>query len=376
MAPKVTPYQLENFSIATIDIYVALENRLFELIAERLLTSPEASKDYVLQWQIEKAAQLRILNLETVQALSEATGLARDTILETFMQAGSGIIETIDQQLLTATKMKNSPPPPSDLDRIIQSYANQVFRELDNLVNQTLITTNFGEGSVARMYNRIINETTAQVLAGNTTINKAMAETITRFRQQGLKSGFVDRGGKNWTVEGYTQLVLRTTVNRAYNDLRLSRMDDFGVEFVRVSSQRDARPYCSRCQGTVLSTKQQSSDPQYLTIYDFGYGLPEGLRGINCRHQLYPFVPGVSENNETPPTPEAAVKRFEKTQQQRYYERQIRKAKESLRLAEITGEEDVINKYKKQVRDRQGKLREFISENDLPRIRNNEQIIR
>ena len=372
--PRVTPYQLEEYAQPAIDIYIALENRLFELIAQRLLAPRDAAKDYVLQWQIEKARELNILNRETIEALAEATGLTVEAITESFMQAGSGIIDTIDEQLKRVSK--NRPPKPSNINLIVAAYVNQTFRELDNFVNQTLITTNFGAGTVGRMYTQILNETTAQVLAGNATINKALAETVTKYRQAGLKSGFVDRGGHNWSVEGYVKLVLRTTTNRAYNELRLSRMDDFGVEFVRVSTQRDARPYCSRCQGTVLSVKEVSSDPRYKTIYDFGYGLPEGLRGINCRHILYPFDPEINVNNENPPPPEEAVERFEMTQKQRYYERQIRRAKESLQLAEVIGEEDVINKYKKQIRDRQAKLRDFIEKEDLPRRRDNEQIIK
>lgn len=96
---------------------------------------------------------------------------------------------------------------------------------------------------------------------------------------------------------------------------------------------------------------------------------------INCRHTLTPYIEGISENNEQQVPEEDAVAEFELTQKQRYLERQIRKAKESLRLAETTGDEDAIAKYKKQVRNRQATLRNFIKDNGLARQRAREQII-
>src|SRR5690606_31814723 len=112
--------------------------------------------------------------------------------------------------------------------------------ELDNFVNQTLITTNMGEGTVARMYRKIVEETTGRVLAGTITINQAVAETTIRWANKGIETGFVDRGGRVWTLENYAQTVIRSTVNRTYNELRMSRMQEYGVDLVLVSSLPDA----------------------------------------------------------------------------------------------------------------------------------------
>src|SRR5690606_3256797 len=159
---------------------------------------------------------------------------------------GYGTITTVDQEL---KNIYDPLPLPSHIDRILESYVRQTFREIDNYVNQTLITTNFGEGTVTRMYRKIVEETTGRVLAGTTTVNKAIAETVIRWANKGLDTAFVDRGGHVWSLERYADTVIRSTVNRTYNELRLSRMDEYGVDLVLINSYSDAREACAQIQG-------------------------------------------------------------------------------------------------------------------------------
>jgi len=370
--PKITPSHLEFFIEGVIEIYRSLEDELFERIVMRLKTSKDATQDTVLQWQIEKMQQLRMLNDETIKALSKATGKAKKEIRKIISQVADLTIESVDDEL---SGIFEPIPKPSFLDTVLAAYIQQTFRELDNFVNQSLISSTYGEGTVARMYRRIIEETTAKVLAGMETVNRAMAETVIRWAEKGIDSGFVDRAGRVWSVESYATTIIRTTVNRTYNELRTSRMQDYGVDLVLVSSLPDPRPACSRIQGKVASLSFPSSNPKYPSVYEFGYGMPWGLRGVNCRHMFFPYIEGLSENNQIQYDIREAQERYELSQKQRYYERQIRKAKRSLKLAEAAGDEELIQKYKQLVRARQAKIREFIAEHDLPRRYDKERVI-
>lgn len=370
--PKITPTQLSFYTAQVTDIYRALENEVFQMIAKRLKTPPDLDKDYVLQWQVEKMQQLRMLNSETIKALAATTGIAEKEIRKAIGDVGYDTIKSVDEELKSVYAKL---PPPSHIDIVLETFVAQTFREFDNFVNQTLITSNLGEGTVSRMYRKIVEETTGRVLAGTTTINQAVAETTIRWANKGLETGFVDRGGKVWTLERYAETVIRSTVNRTYNELRMSRMQDYGVDLVLVSSLPDAREICSLIQGRVASMSNPSSDSEYPSIYDYGYGTPGGIRGINCRHMFYPFVEGVNENNQPQYDESDVHERYEQTQKQRYYERQIRQAKRSLKLAEELGDPDSIQKYKNLVRSRQARLRDFINENKLPRRYDKERII-
>lgn len=369
--PKITPSNMDLFTNPVVEIYQALEEEIFLMVANRLKTNPKHGKDYVLEWQIDKMQQLRMFNQETIKALSKATGLSEKAIKKAIADVGHGTIAGVDKEL---SRVYPTLPPPTHIDAILGTYVQQTFREIDNFVNQTLITTNYGEGTAARMYRKIVEETTGRVLAGTTTVNKAVAETVIKWANKGIETSFIDKGGHTWGLEPYARMVIRSTTNRTYNELRMSRMQEYGVDLVVVSSLLDAREICSHIQGKVASMSDPSSNPKYPSIYDYGYGTPGGIRGINCRHMFFPFVDGINENNQPQYDLDEVAKNRDISQKQRYYERQIRKAKQSLNLAKAVGDEDVILKSKRLLRSRQARIREFVRENDLPRKYDREQI--
>jgi len=371
--PKITPHQLDMYTQPVTHVYQALEQEIFEMIARRLKTSKNYDADNVLEWQIDKMNQLRLINDETVKALSKATGIAEKEIRKAIYNTGIDTVRSIDYEL---RDVYTPLPMPTQIDAIMESYVRQTFRELDNYVNQTLITTNYGEGTVTRMYRRIVEETTGKVLSGLKTTNQAIAETVVEWSRRGISTAFVDRGGNIWNLERYAETVIRSTVNRTYNDMRMSRMDDYDIDLVLVSALPDPREICSHIQGKVASIRPLGENTsKYPSIYEFGYGDPGGIRGINCRHMFFPFVDGVMENNQPQYSQSEMTHNRELRQKQRYYERQIRLAKRELKIAEIVGDEETIQAKKKLVRNRQARIREFVRENDLTRQYNRERVI-
>lgn len=160
-------------------------------------------------------------------------------------------------------------------------------------------------------------------------------------------------------------MVINTTVNRTYNEIRLQRMKDFDMHLALMSSHPDSRPACADIQGHVVNLVPPESpdfNPHYDSIYNHGYGEPSGTQGINCRHILFPYVPGVNENHQPQYDPKEAIKNGKLVQKQRARERAIRDAKRRLKAAEKLGDENKINQAKTLIRARQAKLREFIKE--------------
>lgn len=370
--PNITPEQLNIFTEPVTDIYRALEEDVFLLIAKRLRTSDDITADDVLNWQMDKLKQLRLLNEDTVKALSRTTGIAEREIRQIIKDAGLATIDSVDHELKDVYAKL---PKPSDIDNVLESYVSQTFREFDNFINQTLIRSTFGTGTTSRTYQRVIEETTAKMLTGTKSINQAVTETIVKWQDKGLASGFVDKGGNVWSVENYARTTITSTVNRTYNDLRTSRMDEYDVHTVLVSSLPDPRDVCSKIQGKVVSMRQPHEDTQgYPSIYDYGYGTPGGIRGINCRHLLIPYIPGVNTNNQRKYNDKTMEKQREERQKQRYFERQIRKAKQHLKVAEAIGDEDSILKYRQMVRRRQQNIRRFIDDTGRTRQYSREKV--
>lgn len=393
--PKITPEQIRNYTTEVTDIYISIEEELFLAIAKRLKTNPEYNKDQVLRWQVEKMQQLRMLNEDTIRELSKVTGLSADAIRQAIRDAGYDTLDAVDGEVkqahgeliekdddfllnafvvLASMGSKFTPLSKEKYDGRLNGFINQAFRNINVNINETLITTNYGEGSVARMYRNIVNEVVSKVLGGEMTINKAVAETVTKWSDKGIDTGFVDKGGNVWTLERYAESVIRSTVNDTYNDFTIERMGEYGTDLVLVSSLSDPREACSLIQGKVASLSDPSSNPKYPSIYEFGYGTPSGCRGINCRHKFFVWFEGISINNQPQWSREEMDKNYKLSQKQRYYERQIRKAKQSLNLSKEIGDPDTIQRYQKLVSARQARIREFIQENKLSRRYDKEKI--
>ena len=120
--------------------------------------------------------------------------------------------------------------------------------------------------------------------------------------------------------------------------LQLACMEEMDCEFVEVTAHEGARPTHAVWQGrvyhrggAVVQDGERYEDFEAAT----GYGTGPGLCGWNCRHNFYPFYPGVSVRNYTDerlaeldarniPYGGGLYTRYEITQMQRALEQRVR----------------------------------------------------
>ena len=205
----ITPHQLDLWSSNMAHLYQSLEGELIRLIAKRLNTGHEN----ILDWQREKLQELHLFNKDAIKVISQITGIAESEVTRMFESSGEKIVRDIDKQ------MPYDPHQlPNDLDNIMKAYHDQVWSELNNYVNQTLLSTNFGYGTATtQMFNEIINKTTAAFNSGLFTFEEALEKTIREWAQKGIRSTFVDKGGHTWSLERYARTVLKSTLNNTYD---------------------------------------------------------------------------------------------------------------------------------------------------------------
>ena len=132
-----------------------------------------------------------------------------------------------------------------------------------------------------------------------------------------------------------------------------------------MSSYPNSREACAYIQGKVVNivpTDDPNYNDKYDSIYNHGYGELAGTLGINCRHKLFPFTPGVNVNNMTQYNPKETIRNGNLQQKQRYYERSTRDAKKRLKIAEELEDEQMITRTKILIAARQKKLREYTKE--------------
>lgn len=343
------------------DLYNSLEGEIIRILARRL---NKGSSD-ITEWQAQKLNELRLFNNEVVKLLSKVTNVAEPEIKRMFEETGLGIVQDIDKSMPYPAQ-----PMPNDLDIVMRAYHDQVWSDIDNYVNQTLITTNYGTGTAQRAYQDVLNRTTAMFNTGMYTFEQSLERSITELAQRGIRTTLTDRGGHTWNIEGYTRTVLKSTLGNAYNELRTSRMADYGVHTVVVTSHAGARKECSIIQGNVVDLRRPSEipeDSEYKSIYDpswgADYGTAGGHRGVNCRHSHIPFIPGVNTNNQPQFDQELNERVAKARDTQRRIEREIVRYKKNLIVAEELGSTKA-EYWRTMVRRRQEAMRQHLKHND------------
>lgn len=359
--PKITPSQLDLWSGNMSELYNSLEGEIIRIIIKHLNSG---HKD-ITQWQAQKLSELRLFNNEVAKLLSEVTNFAEPELLRMFKDVGESIVHDVDRAMPYPTK-----PKPGNLDKIMVAYHNQSWSDIDNYVNQTLITTQYGVGSAQRAYQGVLNQTSAMFNTGLYTFEQAVEKSVIDLAQKGIQTVLTDRGGHTWSLERYTRTVLKSTLGNTYDELRKERMGEYGVHTVVVTSHAGARKKCSLIQGEVVDLREPSEIPQdseYKSIYDSSwdadYGDPGGHRGVNCNHLHIPFIPGVNTNNQPKYDAELNAEVAKAKDTQRRIEREIVKYKKNLMVADALGSDDRAGHWKMMIRRRQGAMRTHLNDN-------------
>ncbi|EMF0558211.1 TPA: phage minor capsid protein [Enterococcus faecium] len=365
----ITPEKMQKTANSIINIYSELEDRIFTIIIKALKHSrfQDVAKEDVLLWQVNQLSKMGTLNDKVIDLLASYTGETQEAIEQLIKGNGVKIVDEIDREL--ERMVHKSVPVSNDVNKILDSLVRQTFKDLNNNVNQTLITTNFNENAVMRAYQAILKQSTLESMTGLKTHEKAIRDNVYKMVDMGIKSGFVDKAGREWSMEAYSRTVIQSTSHRTFNDLRLKRMEDFDCVTALMSSHPSARKACATIQGDWVLVVPKNKAPDEFkhlpSIYDHGYGDPDGTQGINCKHILYPGRPDINTNNQPQYDADEAQENAEIQQKQRKLERDIRYQKKRMNAALELEDPETIQMCKQVIANKQKQLRELINEHDF-----------
>ena len=353
------------------DQYTILQQEIFGMLIDAIkgvrprLTDLKAEE--MVEWRIKALSQMGALTqqvIDYVKQQSPAIAKAVDLVIK---RDGLKVSQAFNRDL---AKLLNQSikPVSTETMQVLESYAAQTWRSIDNNVNQSLLSTNVGKNPALRAYQDILNKSTLAVTTGLKTPQEAIFDNIDDWVKSGLPTTLIDKGGHKWSLEGYTRTVITTTTLRTYNDVRMQSLKDYSQTLAIMTSHPAARPACAPIQGKVVNVVDHGDsrfNQKYPTIYDYGYGTPAGTLGINCMHQLYPYVEGVTINRQQHYDEREAIENGQTQQMQRYYERQVRKWKQRKEAAERIGNTNLAAKCSSAIRGYQAKIRKIVSENDF-----------
>ena len=163
----ISPKQLDLKGAYIQDVYAALEDELFEMLIKSLKskTFTELSNDTVFQWQLEKMQQLNMMNFSTITNLAKkASEITEKELRNLITNQGYDLLKESNKEF--ANLMGIDVKEWSQLDQILNQYFDSQWRELENFVNQSLISTNYQINSFSQAYTNVLNNVTAKVLTG------------------------------------------------------------------------------------------------------------------------------------------------------------------------------------------------------------------
>ena len=148
----------------------------------------------------------------------------------------------------------------------------------------------FAEGltGVKRQAMRVLNQATREALQAELATSRILGETRLQtsarikslISQQGIVA-LIDRGGNQWTLERYAQMLARTKLTEARNFGLAQKMVQNGYDLVEVSHTSSKHQACIRWQGKILSLTGKTKGYQTLD-----QAKEAGLFHPNCKHQI------------------------------------------------------------------------------------------
>lgn len=309
-----------------IGIYQNLELQIIEEIATRIANFGYANT--VVLNDIKIAQEMGFLYQDIVRLVAEYNNTSYEKVAEIFNQAGVQTLK-FDDKIYTEAGLNPLPinQNPS-MVQILNSTIEKTAGNLQNLVMTTAIS------SQTAFYNAM-NMAYMEVSTGVKSYSQSILDSIKKLADTG---GYITYpSGRQMSIESAVRMNIITGVNQTCGKLQELRANELGWDLMELTAHGGARPSHAEWQGKIVSRSGQKG---YLSLDDIGYGTATGFKGINCRHDWYPYYKGSTRaytqkqlsawKNEKVTYNGKKISKYEATQIQRKMERQIRNDKKQL----------------------------------------------
>lgn len=375
--------QALELAVGLSGLVTGMETDLIQNIAAYLLAGKIDTE--VSKWKIRKLAELGKLNqknIETISSYAESEkSLAELTIKRAVISAMTGT-EKGFRRMVIDNLVKDAPSGSMDktTEAIIKLLQKQAKNDL-NLVNTTMLyKTKDAAGKVIRSaaelankqeYLDMLGKAAGKTVTSTEALTSAVSKCLKEMAEKGLP-GFIDKKGREWSPEAYVNMCVRATVKNTASRAVFDRMKDFGLHIIEISSHPGARPKCAKDQGKLYDLNNGSGyvkdgngkKIRYLPWSSTSYGEPDGILGINCGHNGYPFTAGLSLQRYFPYDEEENDKLYKKIQKQRELERKVRASKRACSVLK-DGDPEQFKKASVQLKQRSQALKNYCDANGL-----------
>ena len=328
-------------------IYESLELEIIEEIATRIARVGYANT--VVLNDIQIAQEMGILYQDIVTLVAQYNNTSYEEVNRIFTEAAETSLNYDDEIYKEAGL---NPKPLSQSESIKQTMNATIERTAGNLQNLCMTTANTAQ----TQFINAMNNAYIYVSTGVKSYTSAIIDEIRNLSSQGAMIEYPS--GARRSLESAVRMNIVTSVNQNCGKLQELRADEMGWDLMEITAHSGARPEHAHWQGKIVSRSGQKG---YLGLRDIGYGEATGFKGINCRHDWYPYYKGSTRTytqkelnkwkNEKVEYNGKKISKYEATQKQRYFERKIRQNKKGLKAQQAILTSNDENIDIKQVQD-------------------------
>lgn len=381
----MTRSQIDELSQNLIFLINEMEDVLMKKIAAQLVSDGDISDSS--KWRIRQLARAGKLDKEALKTIKSYMSAQSEMLEDALYNAAVSEIGNVDEMVKDAATRglvdgRVKAPADRTAQSALKSYLKQAKSDL-NMVNTVMryktkqayvsaVNNTFWTLDKEQRVHDALGMGALEVISGAESFQTAVRDVLKKLSERGIPA-FIDAGGHEWKPETYVQMDLRTTMGNTARAAQWQRCDDFGVDLIEVDSHLGAREKCARDQGKIYSRSGQSGTCRdgsgnvvyYYAFSSTSFGQPDGLFGINCRHNSYPYIPGVSYQRYFPIDEAENAKRYKEYQTQRALERKIRESKRECMLLSEAGDEEGLKKAALTLRNRKENYRAYSKAHDL-----------
>lgn len=330
-----------NIEKQAVALYESLELEIIEEIATRIANFGYANTVVINDLRI--AQEMGYLYEDIIKLVAEYNNTTVEEVNRIFYEAGEKSLK-FDDKIYKEAGLQ--PLPLNQSESIKQVMNAAIVRTAGNLQNLCMTTANTAQ---TQFYNAI-NMAYMEVSTGVKSYTQAIIDTINNISSQGAVITYPS--GAKRSLESAVRTNIVTAINQNCGKLQELRADEMGWDLMELTAHSGARPSHASWQGKIVSRSGQKG---YLSLKDIGYGEVTGFKGINCRHDWYPYYSGSTRTYTEKQLKEwqeekitynrKEYSKYDATQKQRYFERQIRQDKKDLKAQQaiLTSKDKNIN---------------------------------
>lgn len=271
--------------------YLDLEERIMKDIIRRIKEAGKITS--TAYYQINRLLLLGNSSEDIERMIKDALNASYPDMFELYDQVidweyvrNKDIYEQVNQKFIPYEEN-------GELQQTVDAIIMQTSSELENITQSLGFYLDYGNGRkvltpLAEVYQKYLDAACIDIVSGAFDYNSVLRRVVTQLTNSGLRKIDYATGHTN-RVDVAARRAVMTGITQLTGHIADINAQKLGTNCFEVAWHAGARPTHQVWQGRVYSRDE---------LYSIcGLGTVTGLEGVNCYHERYPFIPGISERN-------------------------------------------------------------------------------